>query len=168
MITASEQREENIVDLPCVIRHCERRGRWRGDRAGRGTLAAACLLWLALTAPSAAQSCIAGFKSTTQIDLYFGRNIGEVTGVSEEAWARFLDEEITPRFPDGLSVADIAGQWKDAASGRIVREPGKRVTIIVDPTELVRRHIGDVIGRYKARHSQQSVLMTEQSVCAAY
>ena len=34
---------------------------------------------------------------------------------------RFLDDEVTPRFPDGLSVLDVAGQYRDP-SGRIVRE----------------------------------------------
>src|SRR3954469_22345925 len=33
-------------------------------------------------------------------------------GISEAQWREFLDREVTPRFPDGLSVADIYGQWQ--------------------------------------------------------
>ncbi len=33
-------------------------------------------------------------------------------GVSAAAWRAFLDREVTPRFPDGLSVLDIYGQWQ--------------------------------------------------------
>ena len=35
--------------------------------------------------------------------------------------------EITPRFPDGLTVVDSVGQWRDPARGRLVRERGKLV-----------------------------------------
>jgi len=33
-------------------------------------------------------------------------------GVSEAAWRDFLDTEVTPRFPAGLSVVDVYGQWQ--------------------------------------------------------
>ena len=37
-------------------------------------------------------------------ELLFGRNIGDRPGVSERSFARFLEREIVPRFPDGLTV----------------------------------------------------------------
>jgi Protein of unknown function (DUF3574) len=117
---------------------------------------------------NAASSCAAGLEPRSQVELYFGRNIGEVVGVSEDAWATFLDEEITPRFPDGLSVIDIRGQWKDMGSGRIVREPGKLLVLIVTASEATRRKIADIVTLYKSRHSQQSVLITERDICAAF
>ena len=54
--------------------------------------------------------------------LMFGRKIGDRIAVSESQWARFVDREITPRFPDGLTVFDASGQWRDRASNKIVRE----------------------------------------------
>jgi hypothetical protein len=46
--------------------------------------------------------------------LYFG--LGPIDapdkGVSEAAWRAFLDKEVTPRFPSGLSVLDVYGQWQ--------------------------------------------------------
>jgi Protein of unknown function (DUF3574) len=132
-------------------------------------LALALILLLIGQAPShAAGPCPAGLAARSQVELYFGRNIGATLGVSEEAWAKFLDEEITPRFPDGLSVIDLAGQWKDTASGRIVREPGKLLVMIVAADEATRAKFTEIIVRYKARHSQQSVLMTEREVCVAF
>jgi Protein of unknown function (DUF3574) len=117
---------------------------------------------------NAASPCPAGLEPRSQVELYFGRNIGEVLGVSEEAWAKFLDEEITPRFTEGLSVIDIKGQWKDPASGRIVREPGKMLVLIVAADDGIRARIAEIIALYKARHSQKSILMTERDVCAAF
>ena len=44
-----------------------------------------------------------------EIELMFGRNIGGKVGVTEEQWTEFVAGEITPRFPDGLSVDDALG-----------------------------------------------------------
>jgi Protein of unknown function (DUF3574) len=125
-------------------------------------------LVIATSSPAMALECSNGMQSRAVVELYFGRNIGEVLGVSEDAWTKFLDEEITPRFPDGLSVTTIAGQWKDSASGRIVREPGKVLTLIIEPDAATLAKIGEIIALYKVRHQQQSVLMTQQQVCAAF
>ena len=51
--------------------------------------------------------------------------------MSESEWVRFVDREITPRFPDGLTVVDAAGQWRDRASNKILREPSKVVMIVL-------------------------------------
>src|SRR5580658_7515322 len=46
--------------------------------------------------------------------LYFGLGPADQPdkGVSEAQWRAFLDKEVTPRFPDGLSVVDVYGQWQ--------------------------------------------------------
>ena len=50
--------------------------------------------------------------------LYFGLGLADASdadekskGVSEAAWRDFLDKEVSPRFPAGLSVVDVYGQW---------------------------------------------------------
>ena len=46
--------------------------------------------------------------------LYFGLGPADDAskGLSEQAWRDFLDKEVTPRFPAGLSVVDVYGQWQ--------------------------------------------------------
>ena len=46
--------------------------------------------------------------------LYFGLGLANAPdkGVSEAQWRDFLDKEVTPRFPSGLSVVDVYGQWQ--------------------------------------------------------
>lgn len=46
--------------------------------------------------------------------LYFGLGPADQPGkgVSEADWLAFLDREVTPRFPDGLSVLNVYGQWR--------------------------------------------------------
>ena len=46
--------------------------------------------------------------------LYFGLGPADrpEQGISEAEWRAFLDREVTPRFPAGLSVLDVYGQWQ--------------------------------------------------------
>jgi hypothetical protein len=114
------------------------------------------------------QGCPAPAKPATQVDLYFGRDIAGKGEVSEAQWARFVDEEITPRFPAGLTVTDARGQYRDSRTGRIDRERSKRLTLIVDNVATVRPNLDAVAEAYKKRFQQQSVLRVEGPVCAAF
>ena len=48
--------------------------------------------------------------------------------VSEEEWRAFIETEVTPRFPDGLTVLTAYGQWR-GRSGEIAREPSRVLVI---------------------------------------
>jgi hypothetical protein len=104
--------------------------------------------------------------SWTEISLYFGRRIGDTGLVSEAMFKRFLAEVVTPRFPDGLTVLDAAGQFR--SGNRIVREPTKLLVLLVPDRSAVAHKVASVIDRYKRRFRQQSVLRTEQEVCLAF
>ena len=92
-----------------------------------------------------------------EIDLMFGRNIGGEVGVSEEQWTDFVASEISPRFPQGLSVDDALGQWRDRETNAIVKEPSKDVQIIVPQDAEVKGKIDAIVTAYKERFQQQSV-----------
>jgi len=53
--------------------------------------------------------CRGGQKAQQVAELTFGRRIVGHIAVSETQWLQFIDNEITPRFPDGLSVFDASG-----------------------------------------------------------
>jgi hypothetical protein len=55
--------------------------------------------------------------------LFFGRNVPGGGTVSDSAWAVFLAEVVTPRFPDGFTVFRTEGQWR-GNNGAIEREAG--------------------------------------------
>jgi len=122
---------------------------------------------LARCAGVAAPGCAPGLRPMIQAQLFFGRDIAGRAPVSEDEWRRFLDEQVTPRFPDGFSVANIEGQWRDSA-GRIVREPSKELLIVLP------RGVGDaakldaVREAYKGRFRQESVLRVESVICAGF
>ena len=75
---------------------------------------------------------------------------------------------MTPRFPDGLSVIDAAGQWQDKDRGRVVREPGKLVMIVTADDAAVREKIAAIVAAYKQRFHQQSVGVVTRAVCAGF
>lgn len=121
----------------------------------------------ATPAPSAAPFCRAPLKPMLVVDLYFGRG-GGAGRVGERRWARFLAQEVTPRFPDGLTVVDGAGQWRAAPGKRIVREASKIVTIAVAEAADVSDRIDAVTAAYKRRFHQTSVGVIVRGACAAF
>ena len=119
------------------------------------------LATLLVAGAASAQSCTPPLKPALEVDLYFGR-----ASVSDEQWTAFLAEEVTPRFPDGLSVLDVAGQWR-APGGPIVRENSKLMAIIVFDPPAHAPKIDAIVDAYKVKFRQQSVLRVEHAVCAA-
>lgn len=119
------------------------------------------------TRVTAVNACPPGLAPKTTVDLYFGRNIGSSLGVSDADWARFVDEEITPRFPNGLSVSDIAGQWR-GADGLTVREPSKGVMILLSGEAGEYARLDAVRDAYRKRFGQESVMLLQRQACVGF
>ncbi len=117
--------------------------------------------------PAQAAACRAPLRPMLIVDLYFGRN-GPHGGVTEKRWSRFLAQEVAPRFPDGLTVLDGAGQWREAAYKRVIRERTKVVTIAVAAADSVYERIAAVTDAYKRRFHQKSVGVIVRDGCAAF
>ena len=135
-------------------------------RVALSLTASAAILSGCAALPSAAV-CPAGQSEGREVQLFFGRNIGDRVGVSEADFARFVDEELTPRFPDGLTVLDAAGQWR-GASGVIGREPSKVVILVVTGGAGEAEKLEAVRAAYKTRFSQEAVLMTARPTCLGF
>ena len=132
-------------------------------------LAAALLLWL-LVGSASAQSieCPDAHKSQHVAELIFGRSIGGSVGVSEEQWTQFVDDQITPRFPEGLTVFEAAGQWWDKANRKIIREPSKIVLIVLPGNPEDSARLNDIVEAYKRSFGQQSVGVILRPACVAF
>lgn len=101
------------------------------------------------------------------IGLLFGRGAGGLI-VGEPAWTRFLTREITPRFPDGLTVLDATGQWRSPGGDAIVRERSKVVRIVVPENPPVQDRIDAITEAYKRLFKQQSVGVVIRPACASF
>lgn len=98
----------------------------------------------------------------------FGRKIGDRIAVSEGEWSRFVDREITPRFPDGLTVFNAAGQWRDKSNNKIVREPSKIVQIVLPGDDGEFARLNEIAEAYKTRFKQQSVGVIVRPACVSF
>jgi hypothetical protein len=108
-----------------------------------------------------------GTSSAAQLrtTLYFG--LARPTGsVSELDWQMFLRDEVTARFPEGLTVWEASGQWR-RSDGQIEHE-GSKVLLLVHPdTSAARSSVQAVIARYRQKFDQESVLWETAQVCVA-
>jgi len=125
------------------------------------------LLGTSVSAQPAA--CSAPLKPQQVAELLLGRKVGDRLGVSETQFLNFLDREITPRFPDGLTVYDARGQYRDSERNRIVREPSKVVMIVLPgrPEEDMAR-LNEIADAYKKRFRQQSVGIVLRQACVSF
>ena len=128
------------------------------------TVAAALLLWLAASAAAQpALQCSGAQKSWMVAELLFGRS-----KVSDRSWERFLAAEVTPRFPDGLTVYDARGQWRNPETKTISRDRTKVVMIAMPPGADNDARLQAVIEAYKTRFKQQSVGLILRPSCVSF
>jgi hypothetical protein len=97
-------------------------------------------------------------------ELYFG--IAEADDPNpartEAKWRAFLDSEVTPRFPDGLSVFDIYGQWRSKGQVEPMRQRSKVLVVLYPDTAKHRADIDAVRAAWKKQTGDLSVLEVTQ------
>ena len=113
------------------------------------------------------EPCPEGSDRYAEYQLFFGRSTTDGSEVTDEEWATFLAEVVTPRFPAGLTVLDAAGQWRDD-SGTIQRERSKVLWILAAPGEETLRLINEISAEYERRFDQDSVLRIHGTACASF
>jgi Protein of unknown function (DUF3574) len=131
-------------------------------------VATAALLLLGACTPqpqTSASACASPLKPALQVDLYFGRETDKGREITEAEWASFVTAEVTPRFPDGLSVLDVAGQYREP-SGRIQRERTKLLVVVVFDAPAHGPKVQAIVETYSRRYGQHSVFRVEHAVCA--
>ena len=131
---------------------------------------AAVVVAISLSGTAHAQliECRVPQKAQHVAELIFGRSIARGVEVTDDQWVLFVDREITPRFPDGLTVFDAAGQWRDKASNRITREPSKIVLIVLPGNAEDIGRLNEIVDAYKRIFGQQSVGMIVRPACVSF
>ena len=92
--------------------------------------------------------------------LYFGLGPADQPerGIGESRWREFLDREVTPRFPHGLSVIDIYGQWQGKSQPAPERLHSKLLIIDYPDTQENRDRVDSIRAAWKKMTGDQSVL----------
>lgn len=144
-------------------------------------LALACGLLLSgcIAAPSAVRASAANATTATlhgdadhpaatqgwlRTELYFGTGLADrpEQGVSEAQWREFLDREVSTRFPSGLSVFDIYGQWRDQGAAQPERLRSKVIVLLHPDAPQQRADIEAIRLAWKRVTGDQSVLRVTQ------
>jgi hypothetical protein len=132
------------------------------------SVAASVHIAVAVAAETPALSCPGATTPHQVAELSFGRDIGHSIGVSEQAWARFVARELSPRFSDGLTITDAVGQWRNPTSGRTVQEPTKQVEIVLPGKDDDEARLEAVVAAYKHDFSQHSVVVIVRTACVSF
>ncbi|WOJ90479.1 DUF3574 domain-containing protein [Methylocapsa polymorpha] len=128
-------------------------------------IAASMPAW-AETASQFSSDCPARSKPMARLELLFGASF-KGGKVGPRDFARFIEKEVTPRFPDGLSVFEGHGQWR-AKSGGLIREPSRLLLIWHEPDSASDAKIEAIRTAYKRRFKQQSVMRVDGSSCVSF
>ncbi|GAA0945051.1 DUF3574 domain-containing protein [Kribbella koreensis] len=96
-------------------------------------------------------------------ELFFGTD-KPGPDVTEHQFSRFVNDVVTPRFPDGLTVLAGNGQWK-GEDGKIVKERSKVVVLLypLDGQDESSKKIEEIRSKYEKQFLQESVLRTDST-----
>jgi len=109
-----------------------------------------------------------GQKPMLVVQLFFGQSEKGKGEIPSKAWNTFLRDVVTPRFPDGFTVTDGYGQWRDPATSKIVRERAKVVEIAAESAPELGRKISELTALYRAKFHQQSVGVVTSEGCGQF
>lgn len=132
-----------------------------GLGAGVATLALSPLA----VAPS--RACNPPSQIMSRLELLFGMKKSDGTEVSEDDWRTFLDTEVTPRFPDGLTVLTGYGQWRNQ-SGVVGKETSRVLLIWLKASADNNAKIESIRGAWKSQYKQESVMRIDDTSCVSF
>lgn len=109
-------------------------------------------------------------------ELYFGVGKEEAgpadrpqaETITEAQWRAFLDKEVTPRFPDGLTVFDAYGQWLFRGAAEPNRLKTKVLVVLHEDTPQRRADIEAIRLAWKQATGHQSVLWSRHAVDVSF
>ena len=81
--------------------------------------------------------------------LHLGTGVGDKS-VSTDLLRSFIDKEICPKFPEGLTIADSRGQWKSEEYG-LIRERTIVIDILCPDTDESGEKIATIAKTYVER-----------------
>ena len=108
-----------------------------------------------------------GETAMVRTELYFGLSTPGDGQVTEEQFNAFVAQVITPRFPDGLTIVDAIGQWREPA-GHISHERSKLLIVLHEPGSAATAAIEEIRAQYKSRFNQESVMRVTSTANVAF
>jgi hypothetical protein len=122
---------------------------------------------LVTPSPAASMTCVSPSRAMARLELLFGTSRPHSAPVSDVDWQAFLDSEVTPRFPAGLTVLRGPGQWH-GSDGIVAREQSNVLVLWYEPTSRTGADIEAIRAAYKKRVDQESVMRVDSVSCVSF
>jgi hypothetical protein len=87
--------------------------------------------------------------------------------VTEVEWQKFVDDAVALWFPNGFTVLDGLGQWRNS-DAKVINERSKVILILHDPDAQTMKRLDDVRSLYCQRFGPQTVMRESSRVWVAY
>ena len=101
-------------------------------------------------------------------ELYFGTGRPDGSVVSDAEFQQFVDLQVTPRFPDGLTLLSGYGQFKNSVG--VITKERSLVLILFYPPQMrdASKLIQEIREIYKAMFQQESVLRADSNTFISF
>ena len=101
-------------------------------------------------------------QSWTRTELYYGAGRLPASGERDIRWEKYINEVVTPRFPEGLTLLEGTGQWR-VKEGQTPRRNRTRILILIhEDTPKKSQQVDEIRTIWKEISGQQSVLRVSQ------
>ncbi|MGW8886088.1 DUF3574 domain-containing protein [Streptomyces sp. NPDC055749] len=122
------------------------------------------------SAPAAHSAAATRGKAFIETRLFFGTERPDGgPDVTDQQFLAFVDRQVTPSFPDGLTIQDGRGQWRDS-HGVIERERSYELILLYPASEARVRdpQIERIRDAYEKEYAQDSVARLEEPTRADF
>jgi hypothetical protein len=124
-------------------------------------------VYRAAPAPTSTSAICRAGAAMDRLELLFGMGKPDGSTISDADWTTFLDAEVTPRFPDGLTVLSGYGQWR-GPSDQLTREASRVLLVWYKPAPDTEHKIEAIRTAYRERFSQDSVMRVDSRSCVSF
>ena len=118
-------------------------------------------------AGSGASPAVPAAPRMARLELLFGLGKRDGGTISDADWAAFLDAEVTPRFPAGLTVLSGYGQWR-GDTGTLTKEASRVLLVWYAPAPDSEHKIEAIRTAYRERFGQDSVMRVDGRSCVSF
>lgn len=102
-------------------------------------------------------------------ELYFGLTRPGGVPITEMEWIDFLNKSVTPRFPDGLTIIQGDGRYRNN-TGTLTEEPSRMIVVLSPFVKYLEasQKIDRMANEYIVRFDQESVLASSSEARARF
>jgi Protein of unknown function (DUF3574) len=106
-------------------------------------------------------------KLFLRTELLFGLSKQDHTSVTEREFQNFIDQTVTPLFPDGLTLLGAKGQFRNNQK-LVIKEDAKILLLLYPFEQENQRKIEQIRQAYRTQFQQESVLRVDNRSCISF